>query len=496
MSECACCAEKFNKSTRSPVPCYKCNYSACKTCVRTFLTNTQGMPHCMSCHTQFNLSFLVKHLNQSWTLNDYKTCMTSNLLSRELGLIPDTLPYAEAEKRKQALIKKNIGIKTQIQELEQKLRKLQRTHTANNYLIRGETVPERYRNCIDSDGPIQVDTRKKFIMACPGQGCKGFLSTSYKCGLCERFTCKDCITIKTTDLHVCVESDRESAKYIRENTKACPKCNERIQKIDGCDQMYCMARDEANKVCGCVWSWKSGEETPGVVVHNPHFFALQRELGYVPRTAGDVHCGGMPEIHSVLQLFRHIHRVVSEDEKRVLNLVSFSSEIQTLYRRLNEHVQYEIPRHRNVIRRHPDVMRKNRINYILTSISKEQFGDIQYRTEKEYQKTLETLHTLELIGVCGIETFQSIVQDIPTLNIFNDCVISHKDYTQTVLDDIRRKVINFHSVIDFCNDKMKEISITYHGSVPVYDHTCGVSNKKFRINGEEVKKYTPRPMNA
>lgn len=486
--DCACCAEKFNQSTRKPIPCFKCDYSACKTCVRTFLTNTQGVPQCMNCHTQFNLSFIVRHLNISWTQNELRKKMTSDILSSELGKIPETLPHAEAEKRKQSLIKKNADIKLQMTELEKQLRKLHRTHTANNYLIRGETVPERYQNAVAED-TIQVDTRKKFIMACPFQGCKGFLSTAYKCGLCEKYTCKDCFVVKQQDVeHVCIESDKLSAKAIREETKPCPKCHERIYKIDGCDQMYCMARDEAGNVCQCVWSWKSGEETPGVTVHNPHFFALQRERGYVPRTAGDVHCGGMPEINSILQLFRHMFKVVSEEDRTELDLVRFSSEIQSLYRRLNEHVQYEIPRYRQMVRRHPDVMRRNRINYILTALSKEDFADIQYRTDKDYQKSLELLHTLELIGVCGIETFQTLVQDTPSIPLYSTCLVSHSRYTHDLVQHLRGIITNFHTVIDFCNDKLKEVSVTYHSSVPIYDHLCSISNKKFKMNGEEVKK--------
>ena len=98
------------------------------------------------------------------------------------------------------------------------------------------------------------------------------------------------------------------------------------------------------------------------------------------------------------------------------------------------------------------------------------------------------MHTLELIGVCGIETFQSIVQDIPSIAIYNECALSHTEYTQELLENIRGKIQNFNAVIDFCNDKMKEISITYHASVPIYDHHCGIISKKFKINGEEVKK--------
>jgi hypothetical protein len=442
----------------------------------------------MNCHAQFNLSFLVRNLNQSWTLTDYRTIMTANILSAELGKVPETLPYAEAEKRKQALIKKNADIKLKIGELEVQLRKLHHSFTANNYLIRGETVPDRYRNAIDATDPILVDTRKKFIMACPFQGCKGFLSTAYKCGLCEKYTCKDCLMVKSGDDHVCVESDKLSAKSIREDTKPCPKCHERIFKIDGCDQMFCMARDEAGRVCEAVWSWRTGEETPGVIVHNPHAFALQRERGYVPRNAGDVHCGGMPEIHPILQLIRHIMKIFPEEVRSSLGLQQFNSEVQTLYRRLNEHVQYEVPRYRNIVRRHPEVMRRNRISYILTSLSKEDFADLQYRTEKDYQKSLEMLHTLELISVCGIEMFQSLIQDTPSVVLYNDCMQAHPDYTHELIQNLRGKISNFHTVIDFCNEKLKEVSITYHSTVPIYDNFCGFSNKKFKMNGEEIKK--------
>jgi hypothetical protein len=131
-------------------------------------------------------------------------------------------------------------------------------------------------------------------------------------------------------------------------------------------------------------------------------------------------------------------------------------------------------------------MRRNRINYILTGLTKEEFADMQYRTEKDYQKALEMLHTLELIGVCGIETFQSLVQDTPSIGLYSDCIQTHPDYTQELLANLRGKITNFHTVIDFCNDKLKEVSITYHSSVPFYDHFCAVSNKKFKMNGEEV----------
>jgi hypothetical protein len=483
---CACCAEKFNQSTRKEIVCFNCQYTSCKTCIRTFLT-TNGQSKCMNCNTQFNMSFIVRHLNQSWTLNEFKQTMTNTILSSELGKIPETLPYAETEKRKRALQAKNLQLKKRADDLSNQLKQVQNAVTANNYLIRGERVPDRYNNELVTDEPIRIDTRKKFIMACPGANCKGFLSTAYKCGLCEQYTCKDCITIKQNEQHVCIESDKLSAEAIRKETKPCPKCNERIYKIDGCDQMFCMARSEGGVVCATVWSWKSGEEEVGVTVHNPHYFALQREKGYVPRNAGDVHCGGLPDLSPFNQLFRYIFRytlVESEKEK----IREFTDMIHMLYRRMAEHIQYEITRLRTSIRQHPENMKKNRINYILTSLSKTQFAEIQYKTEKDYQKSLELLHTFELIGICGIETFQMIVQEIPSIDIYESCREIHPEYIHDLIESSKKKLENFYSVIDFCNDKFKEISVTYHATVPIFSKNGYITNKKFKVNGEEIKK--------
>jgi hypothetical protein len=445
----------------------------------------------MNCNAQFNLSFVVKHLNQSWSLNEFRQTMTSNLLSSELGKIPETLPYAETEKRRRALQQKNLDLKKKADELTKQLKTIQNAITANNYLIRGEGVPERYRNDLVTDDPLRIDTRKKFIMACPGNGCKGFLSTAYKCGLCEQYTCKDCITIKHNENHVCIESDKLSAEAIRKETKPCPRCNERIYKIDGCDQMFCTSRLEGGSVCSTVFSWNTGEELTGrVVVHNPHYFEIQRQKGYVPRTAGDVHCGGLPDLSPFNMLFRHIHKIVDERMKEKIR--EFTDLIHILFRRIAEHVQYEITKYRNMVRRHPENMKKNRINYILTSLTKEQFAEIQYKTEKDYQKSIELLHTFELLGMCGIETFQSIVHDIPSITIFEIDMMTNEHNLTEMMETVHRKLTNIYAVVDFCNEKLKEISVTYHSTVPIFTKNLHMINKKFKVNGEEVKKPTLR----
>jgi hypothetical protein len=483
--DCVICAEKFNSSTRAKISCYKCEHSACKTCIRTFLTTSPGMPQCMNCHTQFNLSFLVRHLNQSWTHNEYKQTMKSVLLNSELGKVPETLPYAETEKRRLQLQEKNVGLRVKIDSLKKQIRDLSNAYTANSYLMRGEDVPARYINQHVTDIPIVLDTRKKFIMACPHPNCKGFLSTAYKCGLCEQFTCKECIMVKEEG-HVCLESNRLSAALIRKETKPCPICNERIYKIDGCDQMFCMAKNESGIICQTTFSWKSGEVLKGVVVHNPHFFQLQREGGITLRNARDVHCGGMPDINPVLRFFRQLNTSCTQAQLSKMGLAELDSTLKILFRRLSEHIQYTIPPCRIAIRDHPERMRANRIKYILTSLSREQFADIQYRAEKDHQRNMETLHVMELIGVCGIETFLGIVQELPTIEDYVDYRQVNPNFPLECIDNIKDKLKNLEKVREFCNDKMKEISVTYNSTVNIFTEVFNSHSKKFKVT--DVKK--------
>ena len=78
---------------------------------------------------------------------------------------------------------------------------------------------------------------REFIQRCPGDGCRGYLSTAYKCGVCAKYACSECLAVKGEDrdaAHTCDENAKATAALIRRETKPCPKCGVRIYKIDGC----------------------------------------------------------------------------------------------------------------------------------------------------------------------------------------------------------------------------------------------------------------------
>lgn len=117
--------------------------------------------------------------------------------------------------------------------------------------------------------------RKTFIMRCQINGCEGYLSQQYKCGLCTKYTCSSCYMPKN-DNHTCNPDDVASTKMIKDETRPCPKCSTRIYKIDGCDQMWCTD-------CKTAFSWKTGIIVNGNI-HNPHYYEyLRNTQGNVPR---------------------------------------------------------------------------------------------------------------------------------------------------------------------------------------------------------------------
>ena len=110
--------------------------------------------------------------------------------------------------------------------------------------------------------------RAKFIKACPAENCRGFLSSQYKCGICENWTCPECNEIKGPNRdapHTCNPEAVATAKLLANDTKGCPNCGVGIFKIEGCDQMWCTE-------CHTAFSWRTGQIERNI--HNPHYYCL------------------------------------------------------------------------------------------------------------------------------------------------------------------------------------------------------------------------------
>ena len=123
--------------------------------------------------------------------------------------------------------------------------------------------------------------KRNFIRKCGNNGCRGFLNNKWNCGLCNTVTCHDCHEVKNEN-HECKESNLETAKLLKKDTKSCPKCGVLIFKIDGCNQIFCTS-------CHVAFCWKTGNiET---TIHNPHYFEWLRQTGRDERAPNEIQCG-------------------------------------------------------------------------------------------------------------------------------------------------------------------------------------------------------------
>lgn len=270
-NNCIICDNKPNQTTRKLVVCAFCSFEACRTCCETYILN-ESVPKCMntSCGREWTRLFISTNFTNIFMNTKLKKHREQLLFEKEKALLPATQPIVEN------MIKQD-DIRGRIRVLDDEIREIYIRRRAFETDIRNL---DRTRNT-----PTQ---RAEFVRACPDSECRGFLSTQWKCGICQKWACPDCHEIKglTRDVdHTCNPDNVATARLLASDTKPCPNCRTGIFKIDGCDQMWCTQ-------CHTAFNWRTGRIED--VVHNPHYFEwLRRNGGEVPRNQADIPCGGI-----------------------------------------------------------------------------------------------------------------------------------------------------------------------------------------------------------
>lgn len=266
---CPCCVSNYNKGTKAEIKCYfdDCNFSSCKECIRTYLTGTVNEPHCMHCRKKWNPEFTKASLNASFMQKEYRDHRKNILVDRTISQIQEYYPGAIVISQRR---KDNVEIGKIQSEIDLLHQQINEKHNQISGI----------RHKTNAAADASAGERRKFVMPCQTGGCRGMLSTAYKCELCEKFTCAKCLESidGDKDAHECVPANVETAEEIRKNTRPCPNCGCRISKIDGCDQMWCIE-------CKTAFSWSKGTVEVGIV-HNPHYFQWMRQNGGMPGVPG------------------------------------------------------------------------------------------------------------------------------------------------------------------------------------------------------------------
>lgn len=326
MSTCQICIENINKINK-PIQCPSCSEVCCKKCFVTYINQSGCEPFCMFCTKKpISMEFIRKELPNS-TVVSYEKYRLQMFLQTEKSLLPitqlqinrvkiiNTIKLLQYQLREVNILRRLIKEKIHnnyaniFNEMEQKFYDLLYiiensnedisiiefnrnkeielfAHHHNNLVLeRNNLYTEKTAELTDKKQKlvfelenltIQLNTDK--VEKCYNNTCRGYISTQTNiCCACNNLFCSDCNEIKNDD-HVCDKDTVETILNIKKDSKPCPKCGVYINKIDGCDQIFCVV-----PTCQAVFSFSTGLLEKGTI-HNPEYYRFLRDRnnGIIP----------------------------------------------------------------------------------------------------------------------------------------------------------------------------------------------------------------------
>ena len=464
--DCNVCYETYNKSNHLLVECEQvdCKYKACIECVRTYLLSSANEPHCMKCNVNWTAKFLLI-LKKNWLHDVYRRHREKLLCDIELSKVAESMHDAERYMagKKQDKVTHELRTKWDLAkvELDKINKEMQESHRISIALKSGKAEKE--------------EEKKEFFMPCPAINCKGMLSTQYKCGICELFTCHDCHDVigeKKTIEHTCDPNNIASATAIKKETKQCPGCHNRIYRVEGCSQMWCTG-------CHTAFDWNTGRKVVTNQLHNPHWIEYQRALnnGTAPRAPGDVPCGGLCTRHNVHTLIRNkinynrtSPKTLDDHNKEQLAIM-----LRGIHSIVEDIIYNRVRELRTNVQSLRDFKNK-RIQYIVGEITKEELSEHIFRSDKTRQKQSELLNVYELLGAVGIDFFNKILTDTATDELF--------------IANTHEQVSLYNNLRVYCNGLFAVISNTYNTTAPqiIINHGNQWVIRSEKFNGKTLKK--------
>jgi hypothetical protein len=442
---CNICCEKFNKSMHVPIECMHCQFKACRKCCETYILG-ESTVKCINgeCGREWTRKFIRESFTHSFIIGPLKKWREDLLFDKERALLPATQPYVEAINRRKEIHIDIEKLERQMSKIRRTVLLLQRESRAldqNPLLILRD--PEELRAFIVGRGTLtnnQSVERRQFIKPCPADDCRGFLSSQWKCGTCNIWTCPDCHMIigatKETE-HTCDPNNVETAKMLKAETKPCPKCAAAIFKIDGCDQMWCTQ-------CHTAFSWRTGiiEKT----IHNPHYYEwLRRTQGTVPRNPLDMPCG-QQQLNG--QFWRNIDQTMVYKQLNLVNPELYSycrAKISNIERAVLHYRMVTIQRLQefNYEKNNRDL----RISYLQKTIDPDTMKIMFQRAEKKTLKDAETREVYQMVCNTGEDIITRFAAYIDRLSL-------NSEFDSNILDEMDK-------MLEYANECKDEICKTY-----------------------------------
>jgi hypothetical protein len=373
-----------------------------------------------SCNREWTRKFLKSNFTNVFIKKEYKSHIENVLYDHERSLLPATQPLVEREIRREKITNQINKTREQINKLKHELGDLQRQY---------------FYNINQRDTPNQRNT---FIRACPVDDCRGFLSSQWKCGLCENWTCPHCIEVIGVDknsVHECNPENILTATLISRDTKSCPKCGTGIYKIEGCDQMFCT-------MCNTAFSWRTGQiETR--IIHNPHYFEwIRRNNNTIPENNNNCENNrdlNHETIRTLNTLFLRKRDIFTENAIEINNS---NKHLLTVCRNIIHLYTTIMP---NYIDNREIENQLLRIRYMRNFIDEQKFKLLIQQTNKKNEKKREIHAVFQMV--------YDIIKDY-ILQFINDLRSHNWSYDISIID-------NIEAILTYANECLLNISEIY-----------------------------------
>lgn len=396
-TECPICIETFNKSQRTQVQCTFCDYVACKQCIKRYLLDSTLEASCLNCKVGWDPEYIRTIMPKSFLANEYKKFRENMLLSLEESLLPETQAYANFQNE----------MDKEWDELVQ-LRNLIRT-LKDDYNMKYNQYYRKYNR-----GYRAVNEKRQFIMKCPDNECRGFLSTQYKCGQCSKNYCKDCYELKM-DGHMCNPDDVKTVELLHTNTKRCPSCSISIFKIDGCNQMWCVE-------CKTAFSWDTGRIINGVI-HNPHYFEWQQRQNQRGQHEMENENGNACPNERITPSIRRFRFLDLAQQQRITNLIQVITHVREVTIPSLTENEDRFTRNRDI-----------RVDYLNGHVTRDYFKWLVQKRDKASQKK----RLMVMLWQMFIMSYNDLLNNLLIMKDFSQFEQQNKELLTYINSEFRR----------------------------------------------------------
>jgi hypothetical protein len=388
----------------------------------------------MDCKKPWSNEYVMETFSSTWVKKEYLPHMAQLLLEQEKMLLPETQSLAN-----NALQIQELQYQVSMLPLNKKLETLfKKTPNILYEKIKERNVTKhRLQDKITKlrgDAPkTSVVAKKRYVMKCPYDGCRGYVTDAFVCETCAEETCQHC-RLPHFDNHKCNDVDLVNMREILSSTMNCPRCYVPVFKAGGCDQIWCSQ-------CHVTFSYATGKIDDGPV-HNPMYFEYlaSRPQGMTPIELENIACGDLPTLEVFLGHVQFQIRNNLEQQHR-LNYEQ-SHNYFDIYRQKIHIERVALPYYsQDRVKDNVDL----RVKYLIGDITIDQWCNSLLLRQKKRMKYMAIL-----------QLFQT------TIVILNDII--RKIYITVIYDT--NLIKEYHVVCGFLQENLTKICTIHGGTIP------------------------------